>query len=448
MTIWNRYSLTVSKNFPEIADKSFTIGYWRDYLFFITILYLIPFSLIAIIPGIIASLVAGFYEIVLFDAVLVVVLYLIGFQKRVSIQVKKSLFVLIVYCFALILFKTLGSYGPGLVYLLAVTVFGIIIFPDKYALYTLAVNIVFCAFYGLVIHLNITGLHPTDQDQLLSWFAVSSNFLFLNVLFAMLIPRMFAGMQQTLDEQIRLKEQLNQEQQKLQESLKQLEQKNNELEQFAYVASHDLQEPLRMISGFLSRIASKYSDILDEKGKTYISLAVDGADRMRQIILDLLQYARIGNDPQEIEQIDVAESIQTAIQSLQEMVTAKKAEITLGPLPVIKTHESQLSQVFQNLLENALKYCPDNRRPRVHISYKELEAHHQFCVRDNGIGIEPAHFDKIFVIFKRLHDRNTYPGNGIGLAIVKKIVDSHDGKIWVESDLDNGSAFFFTLRKE
>ncbi|MCC5938798.1 MAG: GHKL domain-containing protein [Lunatimonas sp.] len=447
MTIWNRYYQTVSKNFPEIADKSFSIGYWRDYLFFITILYLIPFSLVAIIPGIVASLVAEFYEIIFFDAVLAVVLYLIGFQKRLSIQAKKVLFILIVYCFAVILFKTLGSYGPGLVYLLAVAVFSIIIFQNKYALYTLSINVVFCFAYGLLIHLDLGGIHAADEDRLLSWFAVSSNFLFLNALFAVLIPRMFLGMQQTLDEQILLKEQLSIEQQKLQESLRLLEKKNDELEQFAYVASHDLQEPLRMISGFLSRIESKYNNVLDEKGKTYIALAVDGADRMRQIILDLLQYARVGAEAHQFEQVNIAAIVDTALKTLQTTIETKQAVISIGPLPVIKSSESHLAQVFQNLIENALKYCPAERIPRVEISHQELENCHQFSVNDNGIGIDKAYFDQIFVIFKRLHDRNSYPGNGIGLAIVKKIVESLNGTIWVESELGKGSTFHFTLKK-
>ncbi|EON75832.1 Signal transduction histidine kinase [Lunatimonas lonarensis] len=444
---WKKYYQIVHANFPELAVPSLSIGYWRDYLFFTTIVYVVPFSLMAIIPGVVVSAIAGYYEIIFYDVFLVAILYLIAFNHHFSIQTKKTFFVLIVYVFALILFKNLGSYGPGLVYLLAVSIFAIIIFPDKFSFYTLGYNALFCLIYGLIIHLDIKGLHASDQAQALSWFAVSSNLLFINLLFSILIPRMFIGMEKTLAAQVQLREELDLEQQKLQQSLKDLERKNDELEQFAYVASHDLQEPLRMISGFLSRIDAKYGSLLDDKGKTYIAMAVDGANRMKQIILDLLDYARADARETTEQPIDLNTVLETILQNLQRPIEEKKVSIEIDQLPIVYGSVSQLGQVFQNLIENAIKYCPPDRQPQIRITFEDFTDHYQFSVVDNGIGIEEAHFQRIFAIFQRLHSRDRFEGTGIGLAIVKKIIDSLNGNIWVESEIGKGSTFSFTLKK-
>jgi signal transduction histidine kinase len=252
------------------------------------------------------------------------ILYVIAFNHHFSIQTKKIFFVLIVYIFALILFKNLGSYGPGLVYLLAVSIFAIIIFPNKYSFHSLGFNALFCLIYGVIIHLGVKGVHDSDQAQALSWFAVSSNLLFINLLFSILIPRMFIGIEKTLAAQIQLREELDLEQQKLQQSLGKLERKNDELEQFAYVASHDLQEPLRMISGFLSRIEAKYGSLLDDKGKTYIAMAIDGANRMKQIIQDLLDYARADSEESTARPIDLNTVLETILHNLHRPIQKKR----------------------------------------------------------------------------------------------------------------------------
>ncbi len=220
---------------------------------------------------------------------------------------------------------------------------------------------------------------------------------------------------------------------------------NAELEQFAYVASHDLQEPLRMVTRFLSEIERKYSDKLDDKGREYIFYAVDGAKRMRFLILDLLEYSRIGRMEYKTETFSVAEILQD-IFSFQKN-NHPNAKISWDKMPVVSRSKTQLTQVFQNLVSNALKYCEPEKICKIHISYQELGNHHQFCVSDNGIGIHPDFFEKIFVIFQRLHGKQEYSGTGIGLAICRKIVESMNGKIWVESEEGKGSRFYFTIAK-
>jgi PAS domain S-box-containing protein len=243
--------------------------------------------------------------------------------------------------------------------------------------------------------------------------------------------------------EIRMKE-LNE---KLEQHARHLADSNSELEQFAYVASHDLQEPLRMVTSFLTQLERKYVDIIDDKGKQYIHFAVDGAKRMRQIILDLLEYSRVGRSNESIELIDVNDLCRDIILLHQRQIADSEAVIRLENLPVLSSYKAPLQQLLQNLLSNALKYQKPDARPVVTISCSETPCNWQFAVKDNGIGIHPDYFEKIFTIFQRLHNKDEYSGTGMGLAICKKIVENMGGKIWLESVEGKGTTFHFSLPK-
>lgn len=222
---------------------------------------------------------------------------------------------------------------------------------------------------------------------------------------------------------------------------------NQELEQFAYVASHDLQEPLRMVTSFLTQLERKYYEQLDDKAHQYINFAVDGAKRMRLIILELLEFSRVGRLNAQKEPIDLNQLISEVCLFQKKSIEEKSAEIHVGTLPVIVSERAPLLQVFQNLVSNALKYSREEVPPVISIRFEELPDSWVFSVKDNGIGIEEEYFDKIFVIFQRLHGRNEYSGTGIGLAIVKKIVENLGGRIWVQSEPGKGSVFSFSIPK-
>jgi len=222
---------------------------------------------------------------------------------------------------------------------------------------------------------------------------------------------------------------------------------NAELKQFAYVASHDLQEPLRMISSFLSKLDQNYSAQLDEKAKKYIHFAVDGANRMRTLIIDLLEYSQVGDSARSIEQIDINDILKDVIQLNRNLIEAKSATISYQNLPSVQGYRTQLTQLFGNVIQNALKYSKEGVPPHIEITAKELKSKIEFSVSDNGIGIDPDYYEKIFIIFQRLHSTADYGGTGIGLAIVKKVVDMHGGTIRVESSPGVGSTFIFTLTK-
>lgn len=223
---------------------------------------------------------------------------------------------------------------------------------------------------------------------------------------------------------------------------------NGELERFAYVASHDLQEPLRMVRSFLQLLQKRYSGQLDEKANQYIHYAVDGADRMKALILDLLEYSRVGRGGEDFTEVDTG-AVLTALEDVfRDKIIAARAGVAIGPMPVLWGDKVQLMQLFQNLLSNALKYHSPDRPPVIGIRATEEPSHWVMAVEDNGIGIDPQFFDKIFIIFQRLHNKTDYGGTGIGLAICKKIVERHGGKIWVESKPGQGSTFYFSIAKK
>lgn len=234
----------------------------------------------------------------------------------------------------------------------------------------------------------------------------------------------------------------------LQKQARELAISNAELEQFAYVASHDLQEPLRMVTSFMTQIERKYNDLLDDKGKQYIHFAVDGAQRMRQIILDLLDFSRVGRYNEAKETVNLNETINEVIALYRKKITEKHARITFSNLPVITAYKTPLRTVLQNLISNGLKYQKAGNPPVIAISCREDRDEWLIAVKDNGIGIDPAYFDKIFIIFQRLHNKDEYSGTGMGLAVTKKIVENLGGKIWVESEEGNGATFYFTILKD
>ncbi|RKS03156.1 PAS domain S-box protein [Flavobacterium sp. 102] len=224
---------------------------------------------------------------------------------------------------------------------------------------------------------------------------------------------------------------------------------NQELEQFAYIASHDLQEPLRMVTSFLTLLNKKYGNNFDETATLYVDFAIDGAKRMRQLILDLLEYSRVGRTEEITESIDLNTLIEEIKILHRKQIEELNANIiTEQSLPEVKCYKSPLLQLFQNLISNALKYSRKEVTPIVKISFTSFDDHWCFAVEDNGIGIHKDYFDKIFVIFQRLHNKDEYVGTGMGLAVTKKIVESLGGKIWLESTLGVGSKFYFTIPKK
>jgi PAS domain S-box-containing protein len=237
---------------------------------------------------------------------------------------------------------------------------------------------------------------------------------------------------------------LTQATEKLQILNQELRHSNQELEQFAYVASHDLQEPLRAVMGYTQLLVGEYGDHFDDDAKSYAEYVIDGAKRMQLLIQDLLAYSRVGTRAKEFAPTNCNAVVKEAMRNLQVAIAEKHAEIIIEPLPIVNGDRIQLVQLWQNLIGNAIKFCKDDP-PRLQIRVTQSDADFLFQLEDNGIGIKPQYLDRIFEVFKRLHTRREYAGTGIGLAICKKIVLRHGGLIWAESTPNVGTTFFFTI---
>lgn len=223
-----------------------------------------------------------------------------------------------------------------------------------------------------------------------------------------------------------------------------LRRSNEELQQFAYVASHDLQEPLRMVTSYLQLIEQRYADQLDEQAHEFIAFAVDGAARMKQLVTDLLAYSRLQTSHEDFQQVNLNTLMDDVLQNLEAQIEESAASIKSDALPVLSGNPVLLTQLFQNLITNALKF----RRaepPQIEVRAQRIGLMWQFAVHDNGIGFDARYADRIFVLFQRLHSQAKYPGTGIGLTICRKVVETHSGEIWVESEAGRGSTFYFTL---
>jgi PAS domain S-box-containing protein len=231
-------------------------------------------------------------------------------------------------------------------------------------------------------------------------------------------------------------------------TMKELRRSNKELEQFAYVASHDLQEPLRKVKNFTDLFAAHFSDLQDEKAVKYISYITDGASRMQTLISDLLSFSRVATHQKPFEKISMGGILDQVVNNLQLSIEESMAEITHDQLPVVEVDGSQMTQVLFNLVSNAIKFRKEDEPPRIHVGCEENTDNWRFSIKDNGIGLDPAYADKIFEVFQRLHAHAEYPGNGIGLALCKKIVERHEGNIWVEAEQNNGTIFHFTIPKK
>lgn len=287
----------------------------------------------------------------------------------------------------------------------------------------------------ILIHILILNYIPSSLQSFLHGFIDSL------ILVLIVFPVIYFLSYKPLLLQIRERERVEE---KLKQTMAEFARSNSELELFAYVASHDLQEPLRMVTSFTQLLEKRYKNKLDKDADEFIEFILDGATRMQSMINDLLQYSRVGTRGKPFKLTDFESVFGQSLVNLKIAIDENNAIITHDPLPTLMADSTQMIEVFQNLISNAIKFR-SKESPQVHVSALKKRNEWVFSVRDNGIGIAPEFFDKLFIIFQRLHSRSEYPGTGIGLAVCRKIVERHGGKIWVESEPDKGSTFYFSI---
>lgn len=439
---WKKYKLKIAQNCDTSLEESMDgVNYWRNRLFASTLIFILPFCFIAMLPVLVLNIYKNVSTIILLDIVTICIMCFIAFMPRISLNVRKTIFSCTVFAFAVSLNTLTPSSGPVLVYMMAGCIYSIIIFDNKYAYWWSHFVLLLSVLIGVAIQFNLLQFsNNIDLKSVTEWAAVSSNLVFLCYLSSALIPQIFRGIENYILEQERLR-------MELEKSTKTLQAKNEELEQYAYIASHDLQEPLRMVSSFMEKLKKKYAGLLDDKGLQYIHYATDGANRMKQIIQDLLLYSRINASTEEPGKVILNDVLAEYLDLRRKLITDKKAEIKYKNLPELKSLKVPLTQIIHSLLDNAIKYTKVDEPPIIEIEALDKGEFWQFAIKDNGIGIDKRFHDKVFIIFQRLHNRSEFDGTGIGLAIAKRAVAFLGGEIWVESKVGEGTTFYFTISK-
>lgn len=409
-----------------------SLEYWQNRVFLFTLEIFLPLWIIVMLFYNISELKmgGGFFRprgfIVFF------LLLLVCFSgKYLSVFVRKAIFLVTLYSISLFIILFAGPHGPGIMLLLAATIFGILFFSPRLGYTWSLIDTAICLIVAWIINKDMA---PNDDLNILpldEWFSIAFNLVFLSVLFSALLPSLIRGLGKSLDRQELLKQELII--------------KNLELEHFTYYVSHDLQQPLRTVAGFVKLLDGKYSDRFDEKGMEYLRHIKQGSEHMQHMIRELLNFSKAGTNAGTNEIIELKEVVEKVERIHQQQIEAKSASIHVNSNISILANRTCIFEVMQNLVENALKYSVPGQNPVVVIEGKENPAYWEISVTDNGIGIDPSYFDKIFVIFERLHGDGQYPGTGIGLALVKKIVNKLGGEVRVVSSPGNGSSFYFTI---
>jgi len=416
------------------TGKTDKVEYWQDTLFSRTMEIMIPLSMIAVIPGVLFSLASQVPIMAILDMVAFLWLLVIGFARLPSVNSRKILFIFCLYFVASYLLLYIGINGPGLLFLFAAAVFALLILPVSYAWWWSWINLFACVVFAGVLHWDLAPFAIVNEIPVSEWIVVSSNLVFLSFTFSYLLPILINGLSGSMEKQRQMQMDLYD--------------KNSDLEKYASIISHDLQTPLRTISGFLTLLEKKYGSVLDDKGKEYIHFALDGSTHLQHIINGLLDFSRAGKyDTEKFESFSLGEVTDQVRQLLKCQLEERKGEISCQAGIRICSNRSAVLQVLHNLAGNALKYCRKEVPPSIHISAEAWGNYWRIKVADNGIGMEEENFEKIFIIFQRLHSRAEYEGTGIGLAIVKRIVEKLNGTVWVESTPGAGSTFYFTLPK-
>ncbi len=438
MSILQRYQAHVFRTIGHDPVAEADLDHWRDRVFGIVLTYGAPLSLVAIIPGIFAAWVEGLHALVIYDVVVLALLMAITLLPGLPMGMRKGVCIFLFNGIAVVLLYYLGNHGPGLLFMVAASVFSILFYKLRYALLFLLLNVCICVFFLLLI-LYADGPVPLREfHNGLSWMAVSSNMVFISAVLVLLLHHILNGLQHAIEGQQRSRE-------AAESSNKQLGYMNSELEEFAYVASHDLQEPLRMVTSFLDLLRKHLGASLDVKAGQYMDFAHDGALRMRTTIQDLLEFARVGRNTEALSSVDMAALLKSLESDLGPSIEGSGGQLHYDGPNTLTLAKAPLRQVLLNLIGNAFKYRSTDVVPMVTITAETDSAKVHFSVTDNGIGIDPKFHERIFRMLQRLHTREEYAGTGMGLAICKRVIERSGGTIWVRSEVGQGSTFHFTM---
>lgn len=421
MRYWKKYL-----GFIEVVSGTGAESYsgrepWRTFLFLRVLAVILPLSIFAVVPGIIMAIHGNIPIIAVVDAAGFLLLAYITLG-RVKIELKKFLFTSLFYILTIFIIVVLGPFGPGLLFLLSLTILIALIYSTRSAGISIIVNMLLTTILGIIIHFDVLVTPFTDSYTFATWMTVSINLLVLS-------SGIVAGLHFLLKS--------------LHKAVNVAAERSAEMEQFVYDASHDLKEPVRSMATISGMYIREYDGKLDEKQKEYLNYITLSANRMQSLIKSLLDYSKTSDFP--AEDVNPNEVLEEVLEDLKTMIEETKAKISYENFPSVRLHPVELKQLFQNLIVNGIKFRKKGEDPIILITAKRSGNQVIFSVKDNGIGVEPEYRDVIFEVFRRLLTREQVEGSGIGLAHCKKIVKRLGGDIWLESEPEKGSTFHFSV---
>jgi len=447
VTIWQKYRTIVYDRCDTDLTGDGGLQYWRDRLFVETIIFMLPLSLIAVFPGVIISFTTGFILLGIYDIMAAVMIAFTAFVAGISLVLKKGIFLFCVFALAVILVYYLGLFGPGLLYFFSGSIFAILFLPTRTGIISAVINLIICIVFGIMIYNNSVPWQTEIEVSLGTWIAVSSNLVFLSLLMAVLIPKLFYGLQSTIEAKTKLELDLKERNKELTAILNELEIKRKEVEEFSLLAAHDLKEPLRNINTMLRIIERDHIPDKNEKVDRYLSIVNSSSKRMINLIEDLTAYTQVGIVRGEHTQIDLNKFLDEIFEAYREQIESFGGKITLHPLPVINSILNPLDRLFQNLISNSIKYKSKNKPLHIEIWSTEDDECFKIYFKDNGTGIAENFIPNAFGIFNRFHDEVNYEGSGLGLATCKKVAKLLGGDITLKSGTGLGCEFCITLLK-
>lgn len=438
----NHYESVMLKRVLPEKENFTTLAYLRILIFYKSHIYILPFAFLVLIPGIYYSIKTGENYVAIFDIITYITIVSLIFINRISITIKKLIFTVMMFHLSFQLFFRLDNITVGMLYWLISNISIALLYSKRTTLFFGVFNFILSVIIGLLIAFGNFHIISKSNDELTEWVVTSLNMQFLNIIISILIDYILIKLQHVIFIQ-------NETHKNLENSVLLLQNKNDELEHMTYVASHDLQEPLRMVTSFLAQLDKKYKDQLDQRGKQYIHFAMDGANKMRDVMLEVLAFSKIGMNQSKQEEVNINELVDEVLWMNRKLIQENNSQLIIDQLPIIYGHRILLRTLFTNLISNAVKYKSHARISIIKVEYHEENDMHVFEITDNGIGIPAEKLEQIFLLFNRGdYKNNQVQGSGIGLTICKKIILLMKGNIHVESTLHEGSTFRLKFPKE
>lgn len=445
MNLWAKYVSVVYKNCLQAKTLEDGLLYWKDLLFSFTIIYFGPFCLFTLSMGIWMTVQSNNALLSIINILGSISLLVIAFAPGISVFIRKIIFITIYYALSFFLFVYFGNLGLVLLYLFVPSVLAMLIFHRGVMFWSLGITTVICLLILISIYSNYWNFEPVTELSLFYWIVFLSNLIYLNGIFAFMLPKLFNGLQNSVDKQKELSRQLDAERSSLVQSMNLVKRKNEEIELFAYNAANNMKSPIRLIQTYLRRIIEKYGGELDEKGRIFTNMAKEGIEKLRSNMIGLLIYSKLGKWTEDPELIDLNELIEDIWEEIKTKNKDHKASLVLDTLPQIYTYQSVIKIVLEQLINNTFIHGNEDKMCMVEIKTEKLNKHWQFSIKDNGRGIPQSSLERIFDVFHKLDNNPSGSGIGMGLTITRKIIEQMNGEIWVESELGKGSTFYFTI---